>query len=310
MKALIFDIYKGTTNDGEGIRDTVFFKGCPLSCRWCHNPEGISPKNRVWHEIKICIGCGLCENACSKNAVIATEDGIKINGSCILCGKCILECPTKSLSFVAKEYTVSELKEEIVKDKEYFKASGGGVTASGGEAMMQCDFVRDFFLGMKKEGINTALDTTGFCSWEKLFEVLKYTDTVLYDLKVINSFLHRKWTGVDNGIILENITKVAEYIKENKCLKLWIRTPVITGYTDKKEIISDICNFIKTLPQDTVERWELCAFNNSCNHKYKKLGLDWELKDAPLISKEKMESLLTIAKKSGAKEVISSGIMK
>lgn len=310
MKALIFDIYKGTTNDGEGIRDTVFFKGCPLSCKWCHNPEGISPKNHVWHEIKTCIGCGLCENACSENAVIATEEGINIDDSCVLCGKCVLECPTKSLSFVAKEYTVLELKEEIVKDKEYFSSSNGGVTASGGEAMLNSDFLCEFFSEMKKEGINTALDTTGFCKTQKLFEVLKYTDTVLYDLKVIDPFLHKKWTGVDNGIILENIIKIAEHIKENKRLKLWIRTPVITGYTDNEEIIYGICDFIKTLPKDTVERWELCAFNNSCNHKYKKLGLNWELKDFPLISKEKMESLLTIAKESGAKEVISSGIMK
>ena len=311
MKALIFDIYKGTTGDGPGMRDTVFFKGCPLSCKWCHNPEGIDFKNRVWWESRTCIGCGLCGDICKNKAIFLGESGVEISPDlCQLCHSCTETCPTKSITAVAQEYTVDELSAEIIKDKEYFESSGGGVTASGGEAMMHLEFLYEFFSQMKKESVSTALDTTGFCDSEKLFKILQKTDILLYDLKVIDPSLHKKWTGVDNNTILENITLVSEYIISGNQLRLWIRTPIIPGFTDDAKIISEIADFIKSNLFDSVERWELCSFNNSCTHKYEKLGKKWELEESSLISKEIINQLLSVAEKSGVPEIITSGIIK
>ncbi len=311
MNALIFDIYKGTTGDGPGIRDTVFFKGCPLNCKWCHNLEGIDVKNRLWWEHKTCIGCGLCKDACKNNAIFVSADGVALSPQdCKLCSSCQNICPTKSISAIAKKYTLRQLTEEILKDLEYFKVSGGGVTASGGEAMMQYEFVYEFFSEMRKNGINTALDTTGFCDFEKLRKVLTYTDTVLYDLKVIDSQLHKEWTGVDNKIILENIKNISALIKTGLPIKLWIRTPIIPRFSDNEKVISEIADFIKANLSETVERWELCAFNNSCANKYKKLGKEWPFEKVELILKEKMNELKLIAQTSGAKEIVTSGILK
>ena len=311
MKAKIFDIYKGTTGDGPGIRDTVFFKGCPLQCKWCHNPEGIDFENRIWVEKRTCIGCGLCKDVCENDAILFSPHGIIISWQdCKLCFACENICPTTSISSITKEYTIKELSDEILKDKEYFKVSGGGVTASGGEAMMQHDFIYEFFAEMRKNGIHTALDTTGFCNTENLIKVLSNTDTVLYDLKVINPKLHKEWTGVDNKLILENIKIIFYHIKAGNPLKLWVRTPIIPGFTDDAIIISEIADFIKLNLPGAVERWELCAFNNSCTHKYQKLGMSWELSDSPLISKQKMSDLKLIANSSRAGEIVTSGILK
>ncbi|MDY3929659.1 MAG: radical SAM protein [Clostridia bacterium] len=203
---------------------------------------------------------------------------------------------------------MEELSHEIIKDKEYFDISAGGVTASGGEAMLNAEFVCKFFAEMKRRGIRTALDTTGFCDKDKLFEVLKYTDIILYDLKVISSEKHKRFTGVDNGVILENAVMIAELIRGGSTLKLWIRTPIIPGFTDNNKTIADIADFIKSNLYGAVERWELCAFNNSCTHKYKKLGKQWEFADVGLISKENMRQLKIIAEKSGAYEIVCSGI--
>lgn len=310
MKALVFDIYKGTTNDGPGIRDTVFLKGCPLRCLWCHNPEGIPFKNRVWYEKNVCIGCGECLKVCKNDALKLREDGINLdNHKCKSCMQCVSVCPTGALSLIAEEYTVETLAREILKDKEYFQSSGGGVTVSGGEAMCQKDFVCSLFDIMKKNRIHTALDTTGYCKWEDLEAVIQKTDIVLYDLKVMDGKLHKQWTGVDNQGIISNIQNLKRYVAAGK-LKLWIRTPVVPGYTDREEIICEIAGFIRQQLNGCVERWELCAFNNSCARKYEKLQLDWCLKKVGILSRSQMNRLSEIAKTSLASEIICSGIMK
>lgn len=308
MKALVFDIYKGTTHDGPGVRDTVFLKGCPLKCRWCHNPEGMDFGNGVWYEKHTCIGCGECMKACRSNALTLREEGIFIDYS--LCKNCMLcesACPAHAIERIADEYTPEEVAAEILKDKEYFDVSGGGVTLSGGEAMAHHQFAKEFFRLMKENGISTALDTSGFCDTSALKEVLEYTDILLYDLKVMDSKRHIKWTGVDNRIIIENILKVKEQMKEKI---LWIRTPLIPGYTADEDVISEIAAFIRDNLRDCVKRWELCAFNNSCNGKYDKLHKAWDLENAEILSKERADFLLDIAKTSGIKEVICSGITK
>ena len=145
MKALIFDIYKGTTHDGPGTRDTVFFLCCPLECKWCHNPEGIDYSNGVWYNKNLCIGCGECVKACENDAVDITLDGVIINSLCKKCFKCAEFCPAKAITKIAEEYTPEILSKEILKDKEFFDVSGGGVTVSGGEATHHAEFVSEFF---------------------------------------------------------------------------------------------------------------------------------------------------------------------
>ena len=303
MKALIFDIYKGTTHDGPGTRDTVFFKGCPLECKWCHNPEGIDFSNSIWYDKKLCIGCGECIKACKNGAINLTSDGVFVNSLCRRCFECVEYCPAKAITKIAEEFTPEALAKEILKDKEYFDISGGGVTVSGGEATHHAEFTKEFFRIMKTEGVSTALDTSGFCSQVVVNEILEYTDVVLYDLKVIDSALHKKWTGVDNGIILENVKNI-------KGKRLCIRTPIIPTFTADENVIRDISDFIKENIANEVERWELCAFNNSCISKYEKLNKTWELKDTPLITSDIADKLLDIAKESGVKEVLCTGIIK
>lgn len=308
-EALIFNIYRGSTSDGEGIRDTVFFKGCPLKCLWCHNPEGIPFQNDVWWEQGKCAGCGKCVEACTNECISFEEDGMHMNKEkCEHCFRCTDACRYGAMQRIAEEFTVSQLCELIMKDKEYFEVSGGGVTASGGEAMCQFEFVLEFFKIMRENGINTALDTTGFCDTAQFKEIMKYTDTLLYDIKTVDDAEHIRLTGKSNRRIIENLKVYRDTMGEKP--RLWIRTPIIPNMTDTEKNISDIANFIRDDLRGCAQCWELCAFNNSCIGKYQKLFLNWELKNEKLLSKDKMEKLTEIAKKSGIKKVMYTGIIK
>lgn len=307
--AQIFNIYRGSTSDGAGIRDTVFFKGCPLNCVWCHNPEGIEFQNEVWWEKGKCVGCGKCIESCTGNCISFGENGIDIDRKqckhCFVCGEV---CRHGAIQRIAEEYTVSQLCDLIMRDKEYFEVSGGGVTASGGEAMCQYEFLVDFFKVMKQNGINVALDTSGYCDSEKFKGIMKYVDTILYDIKVIDENAHIQFTGQSNKLILKNLEI---YKKTDGCKPLlWIRTPIIPNMTDTEDNISKIADFIKKNLNGCVKRWELCAFNNSCVGKYQKLLSDWKMADENLLTKTKMERLVDIAKQSEIKEVMYSGLTK
>lgn len=304
MTAPVFNIYKGTTTDGPGMRDTVFLKGCPLSCEWCHNPEGMDFKNSVWYEKKLCIGCGECIKACNNNSIFQKDGKILINyDSCMNCFYCADVCPTEAISKIAQEYTPDELLSVILKDKEYFDTSGGGVTLSGGEATAYPDFSREFFRTAKKHGINTALDTCGYCNTKELEKILKFTDIILYDLKCIDDNLHKRFTGKSNKLILENLLHI---VKLPERPTLWIRTPVIPRYTAYEPIIKEIALFMRHNLNGCVSRWELCAFNNMCRTKYEKLGQKWGLSDCSHISKN--DCYLNAALSSGIKDIAVCGI--
>lgn len=289
-KARIFDIYRGTTHDGPGLRSTVFFAGCPLHCSWCHNPEGIPTANQVWWQEKSCIGCELCLQACPHGAKIATPEGILTATHCARCGACVLACPTGATSFVWKEWELDELIKEVSRDKAYYERTGGGVTASGGECMLQADFLNEFFSELHRRGISTALDTCGEISWEHFERILPHTDIVLYDLKLMNNELHRKYTGVDNSRILENLRRLSLYAEQTN-LRLWIRTPLIPGATASQENLQAAAEFIVHELKGTVERWELCAFNNHCLSKYERLHLSWKYAQTKLLSQDEVRRL-------------------
>ncbi len=293
-KALLFDIYRGTSHDGPGQRNTVFFKGCPLSCKWCHNPEGISSKPLVWWQQKQCIGCLSCHKACKHGANILTENGITIDRSkCVTCGECVKACPAEAMIMCGEEWDVDKLVREMIKYKPYYDRTGGGVTASGGEAMLQYKIVEEFFTKLHENGITTALDTCGFIKTENYDDILPVTDYVLYDLKLIDSELHRSCCGQPNALILENAKHiVGEIVKGESNAEFWIRTPLIPGATDTEENLKGISDFVvHELGAENVTRWELCSFNNSCISKYERLGKNWEFAKQHILTRKHVNSL-------------------
>jgi len=308
--ANIFEIQKMSTEDGPGIRTTVFFKQCPLKCIWCHNPESILKKQQLeWFEHK-CIGCNTCIKTCELGALKFEEDGLHIDRElCTSCGKCSDECPSTALHMFGKIWSLDDLYHEVQKDKVYYEQSKGGITVSGGEPTIQSEFVLEFLKECKENGISTALDTCGYASKNIYEKILPYVDLVLLDIKEIDSKKHEEFTGVSNDLILENAIYISKFMKE-KNKQLWIRTPLIPNFTATRENIEGIGQFIVDKLHNYPERWDLLAFNNLCVSKYERLDMVWPLKETPLMTKEEVERLYNIALKTGAKEVRWSGLTK
>jgi pyruvate formate lyase activating enzyme len=272
-RGTILEITRMSTEDGPGLRTTVFFKGCSLNCSWCHNPESISLKPQIQWLGTNCIGCGICVKTCTE------------------------ECPTTAMELLGKKWNVHDLANELIKDRAYFEPSGGGITLSGGEAALQNDFCLFLLKELKGRGIQTALDTCGQVSQSVLAGLLPYVDILLYDIKEIDSEKHKKFTGMGNEKILANAVFAADYKKSHVAPKIfWIRTPVIPGATDTAENIRGIGDFISANLHGTVARWELCAFNNLCRDKYKRLAMDWRFADTELPQRALMEELARIAR--------------
>ncbi|MHA1471993.1 MAG: glycyl-radical enzyme activating protein [Promethearchaeota archaeon] len=309
-RALIFQIQKMSTEDGPGIRTTVFFKQCPLKCIWCHNPESILKKKQLeWFKHK-CIGCKICIKTCQKGALILDDDGMHIDRvKCDSCGLCSDECPSTALHMFGELWDLEDLYYEIQKDKVYYTQSHGGITVSGGEPTLQSDFILNFLKKCKENEISTALDTCGYASKNVYEKLLPYVDLILFDIKEIDSKDHEKYTGVPNSLILENAIWISNYVKKND-KKLWIRTPIIPNYTASEENIRGIGEFIVKKLHNVPERWDLLSFNNLCTAKYKRLDLEWSLKDFPLISTDKMNDFIEIAKTTDVKNVQWSGLTK
>lgn len=307
---LVFEIQKMSTEDGPGIRTTVFFKQCPLKCAWCHNPESIPKKPQLqWLKHK-CIGCKSCVETCKQKALKLDKKGLHIDREkCISCGDCVEECPSTALTMLGKEWSLKELYKEVEKDKVYYTKSNGGVTVSGGEPTLQADFVLKLLKKCKENGISTALDTCGIANKSTYEKLLPYVDLVLLDIKEINSEKHKQWTGVPNEKILENAIWFAEILKEEK-KEIWIRTPIIPNYTATDENIKGIGEFIVNKLNNFPARWDLLAFNNLCTSKYERLDLDWPLKNENLMKKEQMEHFWDIAKQTGVKNPQWSGLTK
>ncbi len=299
--AMVLNIQRLSTEDGPGVRTTVFLKGCSLSCEWCHNPESIHPYKEVqWFGTK-CIGCRSCVNICPDNAVIFREDGIFIDREkCSRCLLCVKECPSTAMEVKGEEWELDKLVDEVIKDRAYFEKSKGGITVSGGEALCQWQFTTEFFKRLKELGIHTTLDTCGMCSKNAITSVLPYTDLVLFDLKLMDPQLHKKFTGTTNQVVLENVKSIAETIRKNGYpSQIWIRTPVIPNATADDNNIIAIGEFISENLNDVISRWDLCAFNNLCDDKYKRLDREWAFREAKLIPKEEMERLAQLAKSTG-----------
>ncbi len=265
MKAKIFEIKRFAVHDGDGIRTTVFFKGCPLKCVWCHNPEGLSAKTQLAYYFHKCTMCGECMNVCPNKAhFIADNKHIFNREKCIACGKCEKECFNDALKLYGKEMTVDELLPHLLEDREFFENSGGGVTLSGGECLLQADFCQELLKQLKSYGINTAIDTCGYVSREAFDKVIPYTDTFLYDIKAIDEEVHIKCTGHSNKIILDNL----KYI--DSCNKnIEIRIPYVPMFNDGE--MEKVSEFLKDIKN--VKKVRVLPYHNYAGSKYESLGI-------------------------------------
>lgn len=255
-KAILFDIERNSYVDGPGIRTTVFFKGCNLHCAWCHNPESQSFSPQMMFYADKCIGCGKCRQVCPHQLQ-----------SCSLCGKCALYCPKDARKLCGKEYTTIKVLSEIKKDKAFYDASGGGATFSGGECMLQIDFLEELLKLCKENGIRTAVDTAGHVPYDHFERILPYTDLILYDIKLIDSCKHEQFTGVGNELILQNLQRLLA-----SGAKLWIRIPVIAGVNDDPEDMRRIKEFLDRYGKP--EKVELLPYHAMGENKYRALGTD------------------------------------
>lgn len=306
LQATILEIQRMSTEDGPGIRTTIFFKGCPLKCGWCHNPESISPHPQIHWIANQCIGCKTCLEVCPEGALSFATEGNRVDRDlCTGCGLCAEECPATALELLGRQWVLNDLVAEVIKDRAYFEKSGGGITLGGGEPSLQLQFNRELLLRLKELGLHTALDTCGMCSRDALEKLLPYSDMVLFDLKEIDPRKHQEFTGNTNNKVLDNLLFVRESMQsEGRPYELWIRTPIIPNATATEENVRGIGRFLAANLDGLVNRWELCAFNNLCRDKYLRLDLNWEYKDQGLLSKQSMEKMAAIARNSGVDPAI------
>ena len=276
----IFDIQGFSVHDGPGIRTTLFLKGCPLRCPWCHSPESLAFNTELnWMEIK-CVGiekCGRCLNVCPHDAVSSGKTKAALDGSgeiqlvtvdrskCDNCGACAKACMAKALYMCGTDYTIDEIMERLRRDVPFFNRSGGGVTISGGECLCQPVFTLGLLMRCKEEGIHTAVDTTGFVKWEIIESILPYTDVFLYDIKGIDSALHKQVVGVPNELILENARKIAA---SGGVFQL--RIPLIPMYSDSKEVFDNIGQFCLELG-GAVDVVQILPYHNLGTVKWERL---------------------------------------
>jgi len=290
----VFNIQRYSIHDRPGIRTTVFLKGCPLNCWWCQNPESqLSGQEIIFWEDR-CIGCGACSTICPSGA-IQIKNGIPVTEKekCILCGKCIEKCPALAREMIGKKITAEEIIKEVEKDLVFYEESGGGVTFSGGEPLEQPEFLEELLNACQKKKIHTAVDTSGYVSWEILNKISSKVDLFLYDLKIMDSKRHKKYTGVSNELILENLKKLSS-VHNN----IFVRFPVIPGINDDYQNIKEMGEFLSSLK---VTQVNLLPYHYIGVDKYRRLGRTYKLATTQPPSEEKLSEISAILEKFNLK---------
>ena len=288
----IFNIQKCSIRDGRGMRTTVFFKGCSLHCLWCANPEGISFSPEIALNSANCMGCGFCLEGCPEGAVYFNEQG-KIyydRSKCMACGVCARLCPTEARKYFGQQYTAEEVFQHIYRDRFYFEHSGGGVTFSGGEALMQPEFLLEIARKCKMHRIHVVIETGGCAIYEKFAPCLDYIDFIYFDIKHMNSRIHKKITGQTNEVILNNLKRM-----DRHGIEICVRTPVVPGWNDTDVNIRETAEFIAEF--QNIRRYELLAYHTLGINKYRTLGRRYMLKNVQEPEKEQMQYLVDEANK-------------
>ena len=269
MNGLIFDIKRYAIHDGPGIRTTVFFKGCPLRCCWCHNPEGLSPQPQIVYRQDRCIGCKACVRTCPQNALTLTAQGVLTDTAhCRACGTCAQVCPAEARQAVGWPTGIESLIQAIEKDVPFYDQSGGGVTFSGGEPLFQASFLIELLTACGRRDIHRVVDTTGYAHRDTLAAVASRTDLFLFDLKLMDPARHKRFTGVSNRKIRQNLKWLA-----HQEIDLVVRIPLIPGINDGHRNIDQCGAFIAGL--GSVDRVDLLPYHQSSRGKYEKLRIDY-----------------------------------
>ncbi|GHV86332.1 pyruvate formate lyase-activating protein [Spirochaetia bacterium] len=290
-KGLVFDIQKFSLNDGGGIRTVVFLKGCPLRCAWCSNPESQdSTLQRIYWKKK-CVGCGACAKVCPEGKGCLKPGYITCKDKC---QKCVDVCPAGALKGTAKIYEVDELVNVLSQDRRFYYRSGGGVTFSGGESLLQYDFVRAVSISLKAMLINTAIETCAYAPWEKLWTACEHIDTILFDIKSLDNDIHTKYTGKDNTLILDNLEKLS-----GKSKALIIRIPVIKDLNDSEEHIRQIIELAK---KNNIKKIHLLPYHALGKPKYEGLGYNFTSFERP--GDEHLNTLVNIIQDAGLKALV------
>ena len=257
MKADIFEIKRFAVHDGDGVRTTVFFKGCPLRCVWCHNPEGLKGGKQIAFYAHKCVSCGACA-VCDANRFKSSVHEFDRN-QCDKCGKCVDVCPVGAFELFGREIETDELAEKLTADKAFFDASGGGITLSGGECLLQYEAAADLLKAVKREGINTAVDTCGYVDRRAIDAVLPFTDTFLYDVKAVDEKTHVKCTGVGNKLILENLSYL-----DKAGARIEVRVPYVPGFNDADMV--NVAGFVNGLKN--VVKVRVLPYHDLAKSKY------------------------------------------
>jgi len=293
---IIFDIKRYALHDGPGIRTTVFFKGCPLSCWWCHNPESQDFHPEVILRAQRCARCAACVAACPQGAItLPAEDGrgpITDRAACTACWQCVQACFSGARQLVGQEVSVRALMTEILRDRSFFDESGGGVTFSGGEPLSQPRFLAAVLRACRQEEIHTAVDTSGYAPWT-VFDALRHdVDLFLYDLKIFDAQRHRRYTGVSNELILENLTRLARLGHA-----IYVRVPVIPGINDDEDNLRQIAAFVAGQPG--IQRLDILPYHPSAAAKYAGLERSYPLADTNMPAGERMEEIALFMRQYG-----------
>jgi len=292
----VTNIQKFSVHDGDGIRTTVFFKGCPLRCEWCHNPETQRFERQMQFDSAKCTGCGFCVKACPEGAIHISGEGKAVTDEtkCVFCGKCVKACPNSVREIIGTEYPIRELVRKLMQDEMFYEESGGGVTLSGGEVMsMDIEYVRELAKELHRQGVDVTIDTCGEAPYDKFREILPYVGTFLYDVKCMDPELHKKYIGTDNRRILDNLVRLNE-----DGARIYIRIPVIREVNGNRKNMQATIDFLKE-HHIHPPQVNLLPYHDTGSSKYPRLGMTYKGADLHAPEREEMQEFVDMFVKAG-----------